>query len=301
MTSSTHPLAALSERTGDLVAGAARGIVSVGAGRWSASGIHWRPGVIVTAEDALSQDENIVVTLPGGKQVAASLAGRDPSTDVAVLRIDASDLPVAETGDPAKARAGQIVLAVGSRLGAPVASLGIVAFAGGAWSSMRGGTIDALLRLDLNLSPRGVGGALIDTDGRVLGMTVFGPRRRPLAIPSTTIDRAVDQLLAKGHAVHGYFGAGLQRVHLGRPGAAEGGAGTRGILIASLDPSGPAAKAGLLLGDIVTTWDAKPVGRLREVMRLLGPDSVGRTVDLGLLRGGAPATARIVIGERPLA
>src|SRR5262249_60938637 len=122
----------------------------------------------------------------------------------------------------------------------------------------------------------------------------------PGGFPASTIDRAVDQLLAKGHAVRGYLGAGLQRVQLGRSGGSEREAGTRGILIASLDPEGPAAKAGLLLGDIVTTWDAKPVGRLREVVRLLGPESVGRTVDLGLLRGGAPAAARIVIGERPL-
>ena len=298
MTASPHPLVALSDHAVELVENAARSAVAVTGRRSSASGIHWRPGVIVTAEDVLEQDEDIAVTLPGGRQVAASLAGRDPSTDVAVLRIDAGDVPVAATAD-APARAGQMVLAVGSHQGAPVASFGMVAYAGGAWSSVRGGTIDALLRLDLNLSPRGVGGALVDIEGRVLGMTVFGPRRRPLAIPTSTIDRAVDQLLAKGHAVRGYFGAGLQHVHLGRAGA-EPDAGTRGILIASIDPDGPAARAGLLLGDIVTTWNAKPVGRLREIVRLLGPDSVGNTVDLELLRGGAPVAAKIVIGERPL-
>jgi len=296
----SNPLAVFSERTAELVERTGRSVVAVGGGRWSTSGIHWRPGVIVTAEEALEQDENITVTLPGGRETAATFAGRDPSTDVAILRFEPGDLPVAETGDASAARAGQVVLAVGLHQGAPVASLGVVAFAGGAWSSMRGGTIDALLRVDLRLSPRGVGGAVIDVEGRVLGMSVFGPRRRPLTIPASTIDRAVDQLLAKGHAVRGYFGAGLQRVQLGRGTGSEGETGTRGILIASLDPDGPAAKAGLLLGDIVTTWDTKPVGRLREVVRLLGPESVGRTIELGLLRGGAPSAAKIVIGERPL-
>jgi S1-C subfamily serine protease len=126
---------------------------------------------------------------------------------------------------------------------------------------------------------------------------VLGPRRRALAIPTSTIDRAVDQLLAKGHVFRGYLGAGLQPVRL-PSGAQPAG---RGILVVSTDPGGPAARAGLMVGDIVTAWDGKPVDRVREVMRALGPDSVGQTVDLGLLRGGAPAALKIVIGERAVA
>jgi S1-C subfamily serine protease len=97
-------------------------------------------------------------------------------------------------------------------------------------------------------------------------MAVLGPRRRALAIPASTIERVVDQLLAKGHVFRGYLGAGLQRARLGRPsnGAQPSGTG-RGILVASIDPDGPAARAGLLVGDIVTTWNAKPVDRVREV------------------------------------
>jgi S1-C subfamily serine protease len=95
---------------------------------------------------------------------------------------------------------------------------------------------------------------------------------------------------------------GLQPVRLGRPStdAQPSGSG-RGILVASIDPDGPTARAGLLVGDIVTTWNAKPVDRVREVMRLLGSDSIGKTIDLGLLRGGAPTTLKVVIGERPVA
>jgi PDZ domain len=140
-----------------------------------------------------------------------------------------------------------------------------------------------------------------NVQGRVVGMAVLGPRRRALGIPTSTIDRAVDQLLAKGHVFRGYLGAGLQPVKLGRPsnGAQPSGSG-RGILVVSIDPDGPSARAGMLVGDIVTAWNGRPVDRVREVMGLLGPESVGSTVDLGLIRGGAPTSLKIVIGERPV-
>ena len=168
--------------------------------------------------------------------------------------------------------------------------------------ALRGGTIDSLTRLDLALSPAAEGGAIVDVQGRIVGMAVLGPRRRALAIPTSTIDRVVDQLLAKGYVFRGYLGAGLQPVRLGRPsiGAQPAGSG-RGILVASIDPDGPGARDGLLVGDIITTWNAKPVDRVRQVMRFLGSDSIGNTVDLGLLRGGAPTTLKVVIGERPVA
>jgi S1-C subfamily serine protease len=299
----THSLVEFSDRTAQIVERVAGSIVAVhSGGRWSASGIHWRQGIVVTAEETLERDENITITLPGGRQVSATLVGRDPSTDVAVLRLPPDEQPVAETADATSLRAGHIVLGIGSYEGAAVASLGIVAFVGSAWYSLRGGTIDSFLRLDLALSSVAEGGALVDVHGRVLGMAVFGPRRRVLAIPKSTIDRAVDQLLAKGHVVRGYLGAGLQRVLLaGQPGESRPSASEHGILVVSVDPTGPASGAGLLIGDIITAWDAKPVNRVREVIRLLGPESVGKSVDLQLLRGGVRTARTIVIGERPLA
>jgi S1-C subfamily serine protease len=302
MADPTNSLVAFSDAAAKLVERTASSIVAVhGGGRWPSSGIHWRSGVIVTAEEVLERDENIKVTFPGGRVVAASLAGRDASTDVAVLRFQPDGLPAAPTADAASLRAGHVVLALGNHEGAPIASFGIVAIAGPAWHSLRGGTIDSLIRLDLALSPAAEGDAVVDVQGRVMGMAVLGPRRRTLAIPTSTIDRVVDQLLAKGRVFRGYLGAGLQSVRLGRPSTGAQPGNGRGILVVSIDADGPAAHAGLLVGDIVTTWNAKPVDRVREVMRLLGSDSIGNTVDLGLLRGGAPTTLKVVIGERPVA
>ena len=302
MAEPTNSLVAFSDAAAQLVERTASSLVAVhGGGRWPSSGIHWRSGVIVTAEEVLERDEDIKVALPGGRVVAASLAGRDPSTDVAVLRFQPDGLPAAPTADAASLRPGHVVLAIGNHEGAPIASLGIVAIAGPAWRSLRGGAIDSLIRLDLALSPAAEGGAVVDVQGRIVGMAVLGPRRRALAIPTSTIDRVVDQLLAKGHVFRGYLGAGLQPARLGRPSNGAQPSGSGGILVASIDPDGPAARAGLLVGDIVTTWNAKPVDRVREVMRFLGSDSIGNTVDLGLLRGGAPTTLKVVIGERPVA
>ena len=290
------PLLAFSDHAAELVERIAGSIVSVhGGGRWPSSGIHWRSGVIVTAEEILERDENIKLTLPGGRVADASLAGRDPTTDVAVLRFQPDGLSVATTAE-ASLRAGQVVVAVGNHDGAPLAALGIVALAGGPWHSVRGGTIDSLIRLDLVLSPAAEGGALVDLQGRVIGMTVLGPRRRALAIPASTINRAVDQLLAKGHVVHGYLGAGLQAL----PRESRSSGGAQGLIVVSIDPDGPSARAGLLVGDIIATWDGEAIERVRDVMRRLGPESAGNAIELTVTRGGAPKSIKVVIGERPV-
>jgi S1-C subfamily serine protease len=301
MPETINALASLADSTAELVERAARSVVAVhSGGRRPASGIHWRSGIVVTAEEVLEQDENIKLALPGGRLVEASLAGRDPTTDVAVLRFQPDGLPVAATTGAAL-RAGETVLAVGSYEGSPLAALGIVALAGGPWHSTRGGTIDNFIRLDLALSPLGEGGALVNAHGQVVAMTVLGPRHRAIAIPASTIERSVDQLLARGQVFRGYLGAGLRPIGRGRAsGGAAGSDEGRGVLVVSIDPEGPSRRAGLLLGDIVTAWNGKPIARVREVMQLLGPESVGTTVDLSLTRGGAPAALKVVVGERPV-
>ena len=289
------PLALLSERIAVLVEGAAQSVVAVQGGRRSTSGIHWRAGVIVTAEEALERDDDIAVSLPDGRQVPATLAGRDPTTDVAVLRFQPDGLPVAALGDAAPLRPGHWVVAVGRHRAGAIASQGIVSLAGPAWQSMQGGTIDRLIRLDLSLGLVGEGGAVIDAGGRTLGMAVLGPRRRVLAIPSSTIDRAVERLLAKGHVTRAYLGASLEAVRLGGAPSEK-----RGVLVVGLDPEGPAARAGLLVGDIVTEWNSTTVSRVRDIWRALGSDNIGAAVALTLVRGGKPETAQVTLGERPV-
>ena len=300
MVEPTNPLVALSDTTAKLVEGAASSIVSVhGGSRWHSSGIHWRSGIIVTAEEVLERDENIKLTLPGGQTIDASLVGRDPSTDVAVLRFQPNGLPTAATA-AASLRAGEAIFALGSHEGTALAAFGIVALAGGAWRSSRGGTIDNFIRLDLALNPVAEGGALIDVQGRVLGMTVLGPRRRALAIPTSTIERAVDQLLARGHVFRGYLGAGLRPLKGELRQDSSPTSSRRGVLVIDVDPEGPSKRAGLFVGDIIISWNAKPIDRVRDVMHLLGPESVGTSVDLGLIRGGVSATLQLIIGERPI-
>src|SRR5439155_8413505 len=210
------PLLTFSDHAAELVERTAGSVVAVqSGGRWPSGGIHWRSGVIVTAEEVLERDENIKLTLPGGRLVEASLAGRDPTTDVAVLRFQPDGLPVAATTNAAP-RAGDLVLAVGNHEGSSLAALGIVALAGGPWHSARGGTIDNFIRLDLALSPVGEGGALVGAHGQVMAMTVLGPRHRAIAIPASTVERAVDQLLARGQVFRGYLGAGLRPLGRGR-------------------------------------------------------------------------------------
>jgi S1-C subfamily serine protease len=301
MVEPTNPLQAFSDSTAALVERTAASIVSVhGGGRWHSSGIHWRSGITVTAEEALENDDNIELTFPGGRSVEASLVGRDPTTDVAVLRFQPDGLPTAATGT-APLRAGDVVLAVGAHEGAPLAAFGIISLSSGPWRSSRGGTIDNLIRLDLSLSPVAEGGALIDGQGRVLGMTVLGPRRRALAIPTSTIERSVDQLLARGHVFRAYLGAGLRPLRGERQadGAATSGLG-RGVLVVEVDPEGPSKRAGLLVGDVITSWNDKSIDRVRDVVHLLGPESVGSSVDLGLVRGGASAKLQVILGERPV-
>src|SRR5260221_13861608 len=136
------PLLAFSDHAAELVECVAGSIVAVdGGGRWPSSGIHWRSGVIVTAEEVLERDENIKLTLPGGRVSNASLAGRDPTTDVAVLRFQPDGLTAAPPADAASLRPGHVVLAIGNHEGAPIASLGIVAIPGPAWHSLSAGTL----------------------------------------------------------------------------------------------------------------------------------------------------------------
>jgi S1-C subfamily serine protease len=273
-----------------LVGIGASGIVAVQSDHSRSSGFFWRPGLIVTADEALSEEGDFAVTLSGGESIAARFAGRDHTTDIALLRVDRSDLPPVRL-EAQPVPVGALAVAVGAEDGAPTAALGVVSRSTGPWSSLRGGEINARIELDLRMRQSAEGGLAIDATGQAIGMTVFGPRRRVLVIPSATIERVAARLEKYGHIPRGYLGLGFQLV------AVEGG--TRGVMVMKVEPQGPGAKAGVHQGDIIVTWNGEPIRHVRSLLRELGPDSVGQKVTLGVRRGGETKSVPLTIGERP--
>jgi S1-C subfamily serine protease len=288
----------LSNDLAALVAATAQAVVAVhGGGRQPSSGIIWQPGIVVTAEETIVHDADLALTLPGGDRVQATLAGRDPSTDIAVLRYEAAPpaRAFAASAFAADLRAGHLALAVGRADGEPVATLGMVAFAGAPWRSRLGGQIDARIVIDARLPTVAEGGALVSADGSLIGIAVFGPRRRVLAIPAATIARVTPIIQDKGHIARGYLGVGLQRVPL----AAAEAETQRGAMVVTLDPAGPAKAAGILQGDIIVRLGGSPVTGLRAVYQQLGSDAVGKKLAVDLIRAGVHKTIEVTIGPRP--
>ena len=287
---SASPLSAFSDEIAALVRRASRSIVGVRSHRSQGSGFAWRPGLIVTADENVTDEDRLAVVLPGGETVLATLKGRDPSTDIALLRVEAPDLePTGAT--TIDVVAGSIAIVVGADDGAPVANLGVVARAGPAWRSVRGGNIDARIEIDTLLRGSSEGGVAFDATGRAIGMAVFGPRRRVLVIPAATIERVAAKLAAEGRIARGYLGLGLQSVRIERGGV--------GAMVMSVDADGPAARAGLRQGDVVAAWNGRAVDGVSDLLRELGPDSVGSVVRLSASRGGEPMTFDVTIGARP--
>jgi S1-C subfamily serine protease len=307
MTDTLSPMQAplqLSQHLASIVASISRSVVAVHgrAGRTPSSGIVWQPGLAVSAEETVERDTDLALTLPDGSLVEATLVGRDPSTDIAVLRFaaagSAAPAPVGSGPFASDPRPGHLAVAVGRSGGDVIAALGIVSLAGAAWRSSQGGLIDARLRIDARLPIVAEGGALVAADGRLIGMSVFGPRRRVLAIPAATIDRTVQAIGDKGHIARGYLGVGLQGVPLA---AADGAEARRAAMVVTIDPAGPAKTAGILQGDIIVALGGAPVTSLRSLYRQLGPDTVGRSTSIELIRAGASTTVDVTIAARPRA
>jgi S1-C subfamily serine protease len=279
--------AALAAATADA---AARVVAVEGGGPWSISGVIWQTGLVVTAHEGLSGDDEFIVTRPDGKHQRAALVGRDPSTDVALLKLETGDF--AEWTAAEASAVGSLALAVGRGANGPLSAFGIVGEAGPAWRSMRGGLIDARLVLNLRLGGRLEGGAVIGPDGRLIGLAVSGPRRGALAIPAATVARAVAALSARGYVARGYLGASMH------PLAGKSGGG---VILVGVEPGGPAAKSGLVVGDIITTWEGEVVQSVGSISERLGTDAVGKSVKLGVVRGGNAIDVDVTIGERPRA
>ncbi len=261
--------------------------------RMASSGVLWRPGVVVTADHTIKREEEITITLPDNRNVPAILAGRDPGSDIAVLKVDAAGASAAISAPHSSLQAGSMALALGRRgENGIAASLGVVSAVSGPWRTWRGGQIECFIRPDVNMYPGLSGGPLIDVEGRVLGInTPALTRNLPVTIPAATINRVTDELLAKGHIARGYLGVGLHPVQFPD--------GRGGLIILSVEREGPAGLAGILIGDVLLTLDGKPVADTEDVQGHLAGDSVGKAMKASLLRGGQALDLTITPGERP--
>ena len=290
MSDTTFDLKAFSDAIAQLVARAAPAVVSVHSHRSRASGFVWRPGLIVTADETLAEEGDIAVGFADGATASATLAGRDHTTDIALLRVSDTARQPASLSTSAVA-AGSLAVTVGRNEGHSLVASGVVAAAGPAWRSMRGGDIDARIELDLHLRRAAEGGLALDVSGAAIGMAVRGPRQT-LVIPSVTIERVAAKLASDGRIARGYLGLALQPVRVG-----EG----VGAMVMDVETGGPGAAAGVHQGDVIVAWNGKPLQGVRALSRALGPDSVGTTAELSILRAGSATTARLTIAERPAA
>lgn len=305
-----NELSAFSEQITKAVEKAASSIVAIDARpRVATSGVVWRAGgVIVSTNHTIRRDENIRVALADGQTVAATLLGRDAGCDLAVLKITdeaiAASVKPAEIAGTSEVKVGNIVLAIG-RTGAEAntvtASLGIIGKAGGAWRAWRGDEIERFIALDLAIRLGFSGGALINADGKILGVntSAFG-RGLALTIPSETVTRVVDALLTKGAISKPYLGIGTQTVPLPenlreRLNLEQ----ASGLMLLTVEADGAAERAGVLIGDVLLAIDDKTTLDPADVQNALWGEEAGNTVRAKLLRGGEIKEIEIVLGERP--
>ena len=294
----------LSQELANVIEKVSGSVVAVhGGGRLGASGIQWRPGLIVTVSHAIRRDEQLSITLPDQNSASAALVGKDASTDVALLKIEkAGALATISTTSTDGLKVGHLVLAVGrSHLGHVGASSGIVARLGGEWQTWRGGAIDRLLRPDIRLYPGQSGSALVNSQGQVLGMNTSAlARMAAITVPAATVERVVDELLEHGHIRRPYLGLAMQgvavpddvskKLKLESPAA---------LLVVHVEPEGPANKAGVMLGDVILRVQNRATGDpsiVHDALRALRP---GEQARLTVLRGGEQRELAVSVGDRP--
>jgi S1-C subfamily serine protease len=293
---------ALSQELSAAVARAGRAVVALNARRRiPSSGVVWRPGTVVTANHTLEHEE-ITATLPDSRTTSVSLVGRDPSTDLAVLKLEGVDLTAAEAGDLASVKVGHVVLAVArTSEGGERAALATVGVLGGAWRPWGGGLLDRTVRLDRNLHPNFSGGPVVDKQGRVLGIATSGlSRYSTVVIPASTVSRVTDELVTRGHIPRGYLGLGMYPLRL--PANLQTSLslpGRSGIMVVAVEAEGPAEKAGVLIGDVLVALNGSSVSDTDEVQSFLGSERVGKPVSAKIVRAGSLKELTIVVGERP--
>ncbi len=290
----SNELAAASER-------AAASIVAVHGRRGiGSSGIAWRDNLIVTSSEGIRADEGIKLLLPDGRMAATKLRGRDSGTDLALLETEASGIRPLEFADDAALKVGQLALAVGrTTTTGPIASFGIISGVSGEWKTWRGGKINPFVRLDISVYPTLSGGAAVDASGKLIGLISTGLSRSSVfAVTGATIERIAGRLVEHGYVGHGFLGVALQPVAL--PAAIkEKLQQDAGIMLLGIEPEGPAASSGLILGDVlIAAGDHSLVGpeALAELLERTPP---GQTVKFQVLRAGGMQDLNVRVGERP--
>jgi len=263
--------------------------------RLPSTGVHWRAGLIVTANHTVEPDREVTLTGPDGRSLPASVAGRDPSLDIAVLRAAVDGVPAADIADDGDVRVGHLVMALGA---GPRASAGIVS----ALDVRRGRhAAGELLAVDLTLYPGFSGGPLVDVRGRIIGITTSGASRHlQCAVRATAVTRLVEHVIRGGRIPRAYLGVGTQPVEL--PDALRerlGLAQRTAIIVVSVKPDSPAAAAGLIIGDIILSIDGRAIAEPEDLVAVLQPDRVGAAVAMIILRGGEPREFPVTVGERP--
>jgi S1-C subfamily serine protease len=283
---------------------AGRSVVSVRARmRVPSSGIVWRKGVIVTANHTVRRESEISVLLPNGKRAEAKLAGRDSGTDLAILKVEGLDAPVAQVGDTATLKLANFVLALGrTRSGNLVASAGIIGGLSGEQRTWRDGRLDQGVRLDLALYAGFSGGPLVGLDGKILGVNTSGlGRGRAMTVPLATVERSVNELLETGYIARPYLGIAMQPVSIpenvrGKIKSAPQG----GLMVMHVEAGGPAEKAGIVLGDVIVELKGKPVLETEGIRDVVSAAKVGEKLNLAVLRSGSPLEVTVVLAERPV-
>ena len=288
MNSNREPL-----QLADAVERVAASVVGLATRRHRSAGLVWRAGVAVANASALWRAHSIAVVLPDGEQVDGTLRGSDPSTDLAAVSFNDRGVAPVERDATASARVGDVVFAVGREPSGQVqASFGHIGAVAGPWRTWRGGRVEQLIRLDGGLYPGLAGAAVADASGRVLGVASAAfSRHHGVVLPLATIERVVEQLLTHGRVQHGYLGIAAQPVR-----AMRDGVGVDGLLVSSVADDGPAARAGLLVGDVIVALGGQPVGSLENLRERL---QVGAQVELEIARGGRAHTLPLQVAERP--
>ena len=295
-------LTELSDSLAGAVERASASVVRVNARRrLGATGVVWSAdGVIVTADHVLEREDDVSVDLPDGRNVPAHVIGRDPSTDLAALRVEAGAL-TAMVPSPAAPRVGGLVLALGRGHGdAPMATLGVISAVSGPWRTWRGGTLESVVRADANLYPGFSGGPLVDPEGRLVGINSSNlARGLGVTIPHAVVSRVVQALLSQGKVRRGFLGVATQPVAL--PEALRGTLGltqASGLLLIGVEPESPAERSGLMIGDVLVALGGQPTADLESLQDRLGPDSVGAPQPARLVRGGQLVELAVTAGER---